>query len=367
MKIAVVMQGELWGGVEGYCVELVRQHDVRGDQAVLLALGGRVHQRVRRCPNVIEVPTYGVIGRVCAVHRVLREICADVVHVVLSFETQYVLEVLMWQMMGWRVVLSEQLVDPQAFHGTGLWQAGRKAAARRIKAATYRRAVSVIAPSNATADILANVHRLPVRAHVIHNPVECPSKCGTAGRERDARRKQDTRLHFVTVARLHPQKGLDVLVRACATLRSTAIEFILDVVGEGPARSELERTIAQFGLAGHVRLHGEQNDVWPFLVRADIFVLSSRYEGLPFAILEAMCAGLPVVATAVSGIPEVVVDGRTGLLVPPDDPGALGDAMWQLLGDAEARARMGSEGARRARDQFGWAYHMQAVKVAYGA
>ena len=101
-----------------------------------------------------------------------------------------------------------------------------------------------------------------------------------------------------------------------------------------------------------VRLAGERDDVGELLAAADLFVLSSRSEGLPLSILEAMAAGLPVVASDVGGVPELVVDGETGLLVPPGDPHALAAAIDRLLDDPDLRRRLGAAGRLRVSEQF---------------
>jgi glycosyltransferase involved in cell wall biosynthesis len=97
---------------------------------------------------------------------------------------------------------------------------------------------------------------------------------------------------------------------------------------------------------------GHRTDVPEILQALDIFVLPSNWEGLPNAVLEAMAAGLPVVATRVGGVPEVVVEGQTGILVPPRDPNALADALLTLLRDPNLRRRMGQAGRQRVQEYF---------------
>jgi glycosyltransferase involved in cell wall biosynthesis len=169
---------------------------------------------------------------------------------------------------------------------------------------------------------------------------------------------------FVTVARLVPQKGIDVLVEACYLLHRRGVSFEVRVVGDGPDRGALERRVAELGLADRVRFVGQTSAVAPHLADADAFVLPSRYEGLPFTILEAMCAGLPVVSTRVSGIPEAVGDGA-GLLVPPEDAEALAGAMEELCRDPARRAAMANVGAERVRRVFAWEQHLTAVERLY--
>jgi glycosyltransferase involved in cell wall biosynthesis len=149
----------------------------------------------------------------------------------------------------------------------------------------------------------------------------------------------------VAVARLVPQKGLDVAVRAIAGLDATIL-----VLGEGEERSRLEMLGRELGV--RLLLPGRVGDVAAVLRRADLLVHPARWEGFGLALLEAMLCSLPVVATRVSSIPEIVADGETGLLVPPDDPDALGDALGRLLADDALRRRLGEAGHARARAEF---------------
>ena len=120
------------------------------------------------------------------------------------------------------------------------------------------------------------------------------------------------------------------------------------LVGGGPEHAAVAAAVRRAGLDGVVALLGDRDDVPALLAAADVFVLASRSEGFPMSVLEAMAAGLPVVASAVGGVPEAVLDGETGLLVPPGDAGAVAGARARaLLADGRLRARDGVGGARR--------------------
>jgi glycosyltransferase involved in cell wall biosynthesis len=151
-----------------------------------------------------------------------------------------------------------------------------------------------------------------------------------------------------TVARLDPVKRLDLLLEALSVLEHVQAS----IVGYGPEEERLLRMAEELGVQDRVWFVGYQRDVWPWLVACDVFVLSSDWEGMPNAVLEAMGVGLPVVATATGGTPDVVVDGETGLLVPPGDPAALAAALDRLIHDPELRRTMGAAGQRRARTCF---------------
>ncbi len=151
----------------------------------------------------------------------------------------------------------------------------------------------------------------------------------------------------VIVSRLVRHKGYPALLAAMREVPGAE----LWVVGERLASdhgADLEPLFAAAGLGGRLRRLGYRADVAAVLAAADVFVLPSQFEGLPMSVIEAMLTGLPVVATAISGPREQVVDGDTGLLVPPGDIAALAAALRQLVQDGAARARMGAAGRARA-------------------
>jgi glycosyltransferase involved in cell wall biosynthesis len=154
----------------------------------------------------------------------------------------------------------------------------------------------------------------------------------------------------ICIANFRPEKAHDVLIRAWSDVAEALPGATLRLVGDGPLRGQVERAIEAAGLAQNVEVVGPVEDVWPLLAQSDLFVLASRSEPLGIVVLEAMAAGLPVVATAVGGVQELVDPGRTGLLVPRDDPQRLSEAVVDLLRDRprrEALADAGREAARR--------------------
>jgi glycosyltransferase involved in cell wall biosynthesis len=150
---------------------------------------------------------------------------------------------------------------------------------------------------------------------------------------------------LLAVCRLEPQKGVDIAVRALARVRGRHPTAELVVLGEGPERPALERLAAELDVP--VRLLGRVPDVAAWLRLADVLVHPARWEGFGLALLEAMLAELPVVATRISSIPEIVVDGETGLLVPADDAAALADAIATVLDDPNGYGPAGRERAHR--------------------
>ena len=152
---------------------------------------------------------------------------------------------------------------------------------------------------------------------------------------------KNTPIKLLTIGRLTPVKNQSLLIRAMLQLPE---EVTLTIVGEGTERSALIRLRAELELENRVALPGEVQDVLPFLTAAQIFVLSSKYEGLPISILEAMSAGLPIVSTDVGGISEAVLQDKTGLLVPRGDLSRLIVSLESLISDPDKRRRFGEAG-----------------------
>lgn len=154
------------------------------------------------------------------------------------------------------------------------------------------------------------------------------------------------------IAALVPHKGHRYLIDAMPRVLTAIPDARLVIVGDGELRAALTHQIKERQLAGSVILAGFRTDVLALLRGFDLFVMSSVTEGLGTSVLDAMAASRAVVATTAGGLPEVVVDGQTGLLVPPRDAAALADAIVRLLGDEAERKRMGLAGLTRVREHF---------------
>lgn len=154
------------------------------------------------------------------------------------------------------------------------------------------------------------------------------------------------------VAVLREQKALDVLIRAAAELLGELPGLRVLIAGDGPERERLEALASELGADGAVTLLGIRSDVPDLLAALDVAALSSDYEGSPLAVMEYMDAGLPVAATRVGGVPDLIEDGVHGFLVDPQDPAALAAAIGRLLRDREAAAAMGARARERRRSEF---------------
>ena len=214
---------------------------------------------------------------------------------------------------------------------------GKSAGQLALQRAAYGCAHVVVANSQAAAARLAR-ERVPMpRVRVVPNGIALDAYA--------PRRSDGPIRRIVTVANLRPEKGHDALIAAMPAVlrRRPELEFVF--AGDGPCRGRLEALARTTGVADRVRFVGHAEDVAGLLASSDLFVLPSRSEAFPNSVLEAMAAGLPVVATRVGGITELVEHQRTGVLVPPDDERALSFALLDLVQWPAHAARLG-EAAR---------------------
>jgi glycosyltransferase involved in cell wall biosynthesis len=168
-----------------------------------------------------------------------------------------------------------------------------------------------------------------------------------------------------SVGRLSEQKAQYYLVESIALLRDHYPQIKLLLVGEGDLRSLLERRIQDLGLSANVSLLGERDDIADLLKIFDVYAMSSRWEGVGRALTEAMYWGLPVVATSVNGVKELIIHEETGLLVPPHDPSALASVIDRLVSDPELASRLGSNAHKKARALMDGEHMITAVEELY--
>lgn len=222
-----------------------------------------------------------------------------------------------------------------------------------LESRVLRRATRVITVSAATRrDLLARIPDLGARTGVVHasSPLlGCPGP-------QPPRPEPSGTLRLVNVGRFNWQKGYDLLLDALAELGRLGVAYSMDIVGFGVQERELHEQARRLGVSDRIRWHGPGTDVMKMLAASDVFVTATRAEMFGIAVLEAMAAGLPVLAPAVGSLTEVVEDGVTGRLVPfgPEAslPARLATVLGQWAQDPRVRERMGEAGRARARDHF---------------
>jgi GalNAc-alpha-(1->4)-GalNAc-alpha-(1->3)-diNAcBac-PP-undecaprenol alpha-1,4-N-acetyl-D-galactosaminyltransferase len=343
LRIAIVASSLGCGGMERVATLLAGALGQRGHACTLMTLGPRTLD-FHAVPSGVQRVSLDVVGEsdstsaavrnnVRAVRVLARALASARPDVVLALgDTTNVKTLIAARIAGVPVVVSER-IDPTTVVIGRAWSALRRL--------SYSRAAAVVVQ---TESVRAWAERLVGRGRVevIGNPVDL----GVAPTAVERRRE------IVAIGRLVPQKGFDVLLRAFAEVAGDHPEWRLTICGEGPARGELTALAAQLGIADRVAMPGQVHDVRQRLRDASLFVLSSRFEGFPNALLEAMAAGIAIVATRCpSGPSEILRDCAPAILAPVDDAAALAAAIAVMLADPARRIACG-RAARIAAQRF---------------
>ena len=335
------------GGAERVLSAMANYWAARGRSVTLITLSSArddwyvLDKRVRRVA-LAEARRSGAWPR--AVLRNLRRIWrlrgairASDPDVVVSFiDTANVLTLWATRTLNRPVIVSER-IDPRVHEISRWWN--------WLRELSYPWAAGIVVQTE-SASRWAEARFDPRRVTVIPNSVPHP-------RVDASEPLRIPKPYVAAVGRLEPQKGFDLLLRAAAMAFREFPEWSLAIIGEGPERTRLEALVTQLDLSGRVQFVGRHPDPARMLNHADLFVLSSRYEGFPNVLCEAMATGLPVVAfDCPSGPRDIVRHGVDGLLVPPRDSVALAQAMTRLMGDAALRRQFSSR-AVEVLDRFG--------------
>ena len=244
---------------------------------------------------------------------------------------------------------------------------GRTLGQIALQRAAYACAHRVIANSRAAFNRLRAEGVSPRKITVIPNGVDTETFRNGGVRDGDAGLPQRRRRRVLMVANLRPEKGHDTLIDAASAVLRTFRDATFIIAGDGTERDRLVAHAAQRGVAGAFSWLGHRDDVGAIVATSDIFVLPSRTEAFPNALLEAMAAGLPCVATRVGGIPEIISDGRTGLMVRVDDPVDLADALCRLMSDAPLSAQLGASAAQDVAVRYSFERMTAAFEAVYAA
>lgn len=234
----------------------------------------------------------------------------------------------------------------------------------RLTLRYYDRVIAV------SPDVAAACRRLGVKDHrlsLIENAIDTDQFARTQSTQQ-AKRKlgwPEGRLMIGAVGRLSAEKGFDLLIRAIAQLVKSGRDVGLAIAGDGAEQKNLERLVVELGLADRVRLLGFQGDLIPFYEAMDVYALSSRREGLPNVLLEAMALEVPVVATKVAGVPTLIDSEHNGVLVEAGNVEALAGAIDRLAGDAALRKRFAEAGRETIVSRYSFAVRMAKVAAVY--
>lgn len=343
------------GGAENYLVDLIQaQLDAGYREVHCLYLKGPPYwfdTLTRMGANVegLESRRYGDPRALRRLRRTLKRLRPDIIHIHGAPAEAYWLAASRFLRQRPRIILTRHEHRRRLFSYPGF---------RLFDRIISKRADRIIAVSDAVRR--TDLSRFPAVADkfvTIHHGIK--QDFAVSASARDAIRSEfgvtgDTIL-IGTVAQHIKEKSLDTLLRAFATLRDdvAAKQWLkLMLIGRGPLTAELKQLAEELGLADDVIWIPFREDMGAIMSAFDIFVLSSREEGFGIVLIEAMASALPVVACRIDAIPEIVVDGETGLIVPPEDSGAMAIALGRLVADPDLRTTLGTNGRRRVAVHF---------------
>lgn len=318
------------GGAEQVLAALAGAERPGWEQAVVNVAGDNRELAAACAPRVVRARSSRLpaLGPLRSAASALADPCPDLVHAHLPLAMA---AVALRRRRGERVRLATH------HHGDHFLAERRRLAARldRTAGAGFD---AVVAPSEAVRTFLLRRYGYP--AGTVRTIVNGWS--GNAPVPGDGERAPDPTV--VCVANFRPQKNHELLLHAFALARERVPRARLLLVGGGPGEAEIRRLAGTLGLGSAVELVGRVEDVWPYLSRGHLFALPSSHEPLGIAVLEAMAAGLPVVATAVGGVPELVRPGVNGELVEPGDTAGMAEAIVAILGSPRVAAELGAAG-----------------------
>ena len=328
------------GGLEMVVLNLTRCCDRSRFQPHVICLGeiGDLESCFREADVPVESLGYVGQGTGRTLFRLTRSLHRIRPHILHTHNTSpHLLGALAGSMVSVPVLVHTK-------HGRNYVDRGKTVAGNRLASCLSDSIVSV---SHDARQVAREVERVPAsKIQVIHNGIDLARFPIPNGRPGPNGRRA------ITVARLNPIKDQHTLLKAARLVADADPGFRLDLVGDGELRDDLVALCNSLGLQDHVCFLGSRDDVRCQLAAADVFVLSSLSEGISLTLLEAMASGLPVVATAVGGNSEVVVDGKTGILVPPCNPERLASAIGAILASPEMARQMGCAGRRRVETEF---------------
>jgi glycosyltransferase involved in cell wall biosynthesis len=290
--------------------------------------------------------------------REVRDFRPDIIHAH-DYKTN-VLGVLLGRWFGLPVITT--------MHGYGLWD-GRLTAYYQMDRWTLPRMDHVVAVSEDLYERLVTLGLPASRRSLVYNGIDADQfvrRCSTE-QAKERAGLAGARWLIGAVGRLTAVKGYDRLIAAVDELLKRGLDVGLVVVGEGEERPRLEAQIAALGRADRVRLLGHRTDVMELYEAMDVTVLSSLHEGLPNVVLESMALGVPVVATRVGAVPQVIADGANGLLVSPGSAEELARALVRLLEDADGMRRLSEAGRETVKARFSFAARMDKIRAIYDA
>lgn len=353
IRVCHVAVADLWAGAEvqlkGLIAQLARMTDI--DLSVVLFNGGRLEKEIAHYGVPVQIfpeKHWSSIRIGTALRRYFGEKRFDIVHTHKYKDTILAAPVACWAGVPYVVRTVHGLTEP--FSGVNAWKMSfYESVERRVHQRYVTTALAVSSEierrlcQNGATDVVC------IRNGIELNALPDRSRCSAT---RKAFGVPDDVCLIGSVGRLTPVKGFPHLLKAVQILTEQGLHVKLWLVGDGILNQELRRLAQDSGVAEQVVMLGHRQDTYELLQAMDMFVLPSLHEGIPMALLEAMAVGLPVIATRVGGIPEVIEDRVSGILVEPGDPDDLALMCRKLMHDAASAERLGKAARARVEEKF---------------
>lgn len=354
------------GGAESFVVNLLRYLDREHYQPVCVCLNGPKHTHHEAAVEAMGVPLYFI--KSCnlplawlhnkMLNGLFRKYRPQIVHTHLS-GIRYALPL---------AIKYRTPVRVHTLHNLAAKEISERAN-RLVRLLAFRYRIGGVVPVAIAEEVARTIEQL----YGYKNPPIIPNGIPVD----DYAPNPDKRAHWrqvelegreavviAHVGRFMEQKNHSLLLRSFARVQSETPVYLW-LIGDGELRPAMEQLAQELGVADRVRFWGVRSDVADILNAADIFVLPSKWEGNPLSVMEAMATGLPVVATAVGGVPELVEEGVSGFLTPNEDADAFTNALQRLVDNAELRRRMGEAALRHAREKFDIRHTVRAYEALY--
>lgn len=344
IPLAYFSNSKARGGVEEHMLALLRGLDRKQFQPMLICSREAAREFSAEVPSdvrIVPIAYRSLIDGKGAIQlaQLLRQNRIKILHSHLFYSSLFA------SPLGWLTGVPVIIETP---HLRELWRHGIAKGSFLVDRIISRFVDAYIAVSQANALYLTQVKKLPPsKVHLIHNGTNVKrfqNPPSTSQQKRLALGFAKSDPIVLVPARLEPQKGHRVLLQALPSVLSEFPALKVVLVGEGALRDELQAEVRQKDLSRSVRLVGRQADMESWFELCDFSILPSFWEGLPLVAIESLAAGKPMVATEVDGTPEVVLNGKTGLTVPPGNPDALAQAMCKMLRNPNMRSSMGTFG-----------------------
>jgi glycosyltransferase involved in cell wall biosynthesis len=358
LRILVAIPNLGLGGAERMTLHLLRNLDRAKFTPALVSMYDEVAGPLAQQVGDLGVPVWFLGKRrgldlkmYGALDRVVRHFRPHVVHTH-RYMLQYMLPIL----------IRHDVAAVHTVHSIAGKEVGRLG--RLVHRAAFHLGVAPVSIAHEVQETMAATYGHAYSGALIPNGIPVDEFVGARfgrGAWRATHGWAEDEIVFVCVARLVQAKNHELLLRAFAPVAATGKARLL-LVGNGPLRQQLQGVATALGIEEYVSFLGAREDVAAILGASDVFVLPSTYEGNPLSVMEAMAAGLPVIATAVGGVPELLDNGSSGLLVRSGDEQALRQAIDIVADDPERGAQMGAAGQEKAKRQFG----ARAMATSYG-